>query len=675
MFLSKKTEAARKDAINKMIKNLLLAKDSSVNVLFNKLCLYVENKDIETIYCNLSGQADTFCIYWLVKYIVQIQKPYALDKLFELSQNQSLIIRQESRVGIKNLEKKHKINILLRLLEKTWEDNIVFAIKQLGELRVPKAVFPLISILKKHGNSDQINISALKALGELRDKSSMPILEKFADKEEGRIQEQALGSLSKFNEILDEKYIVKWLHSENLRIKEFIFLKILRRSNKKWEKYIVQGLRKERNDALKQSILTSIRNIQTLQLFNAIYNLALNDKSYRLRMLAQTLLKKIKAKKSASWIIKKWPKSNNHDKCFILRVLSYYPDEPNVFNLYKKMILKPPSLSSNKNLKLIAIEYLGRLKNTKNLSILLDIIKNDNEYDYAAAIALSNLITPSKWECIKEVLTLNTQNKELCIIVFLKFILRLPLDYQIPNFIEKMLENFSTCESEHIRHLSTRCLLHTTKSDKLYQFLKIARLDQSKKVRCAALESIIDFLNYRPQDMISFLSMGIHNPPVMPIVHKAFRDVVRSENNYDPILRVLLKLICKKIKDNGNRMDINAYRLMIFLKHHAISQKSIFINILLKNNWKDVELWILMMVINSTDIKHLRGICIDAMADQYRKSSPRTKKEYLKFFKHMNATSRAVEKVVFDDLSQSQDHALSNNISETTSFWLTNSFT
>jgi len=665
--LDKKTNQ-RKDEIQKLLSSLSTAKGALGDEQFTNLCLYSEDADIDCVYNYLTNQSDTFSIYWLIKYIIQIERPYAFEKLYELSQNQNIIIRQEVQAGIKKISKIHKIDILMLLLKSSWEDNVLFSITELGDLRVPKAVFLLINILKQSNTNDEMGICIIQALGKIKDSKCISTLEEFADKKEGELQEEALCALSKFNEILDKKYILKWLRSDNIKIKEFLFLKILRQFDRKWEKYVIQGLRKKEDEHLKQSILTSVRRIQTNQLFNAIYELALNDKSYQVRMLAQALLNKLKAKKSTVWIIRKWIKADIEEKCFILRLLANYSEDSKVFTLFKNAILK----SNNKRLKLIAIEYFGRLKNKNTTRLLLDIIHNDDEFDYAASIALSYLITPSNWTVVEIILTLNAEKKELCIIVFLKFILRLPSDYTIPDHIEKIIEILLNSESQHIRYMATRCLLRMTKSDKLYQFLQISLNDKSQKVKGVALENIISFLNARPQDMISFLSMCVNNTQFMPVLNKAFKRVTGHKNNYDQILRILLKLICKEIQDDRNVINFHSYRRMVLLRNHVIRQKSLFLDLLQNSHWNDKELWILMTIVNSTDIKKLGGIEIDFMANQYSHSSSRTKQEYLKFFRNMNVISEAVEKIVFNDLSRASDEVLTKDINKTVSTWLQN---
>jgi len=651
-----KQEDQRKKEIERLLGQLTgvragFANESFEQLCFNKLCLYFYDRDIEFIYQKLVEEGDTQSYYWLIQYLVRIERPCGFEKILLIAQNENEVIRHEVCGGIKGINQGPCLDVLLGLLESVWSDNVYFAANLLGEFRATRAVFPLMEALLKYKDDEKVSRSVLRALGNSRDHRAIAVLEEFVDTKVGKVQQEALLALGKFKELLHHKYVQRWLKSDNVRVREFICLKILRQHEPRWEQYIAEVLNRERDEELLGSVLSSLRTIRVKPLFEGIFYLTTQAESARIRMLAQALLKKIKSEKLLRWIVAKERKSQGDEKAVLLNILSYYREESVVFDVFKHIFLK----SKNKRFQLIVLEYSGLLKDPRVVPLLMDVIKNDDDFAFAAAIALTYTITPQRWDLVQEILELDLLHRGICVEVFLKFILRVPPEYELPESIERTIKDLARAESEDIRYLAMRCMIRIKGEDKLSQFLKISCEEANADIRKVAEFNVFECVRDNPKELCVLLSMGMKKFSLLPMINRIFREVVVKKEDYEQILRVLLRMIQRQMIDGQAQVNTRMLRGMVLLRRHIVKQKSLFLNILSTRTWEEIELWIMMKVVNRTNIYNLQGMKVDFMAVHYARASVALKEEYLKFFNKIQIKSKAIEDAIFNDLSQSYE--------------------
>ncbi len=659
----------RKKNIEKLIVALHQTHAGKSEAALKKLSFYFSDEDVSFVYEKLTEQKDAQGIYWLIKYLVQVERPCGFEKLLLLTQSDSALTRQEACDGISRIPNNYKTDILIRMLESGWVKEVCFAVDALGRLRKAKSLEPLLRLLEKNEDHEVIAVSVLKALGKMADKRSLPLLEYLSDEKSGDIQQEAISALSRFAQILPAKYLSRWLEFDSIKIKELMYLAMLRKTDKKTEMYIARGILNENNEGLKASILTSIRSITTKKFYDVVLRLAFYDASRKIRVLAQTVIKKAKRREHLKWLMHNRAKCPLELRADFYRLLVEFSHEKKVFNFYKRSFSK----DKEKKLKLVAIECMGRLRNKRVMPFLLKLLKNNEEFYYAASISLSYQITPKHWKIVGESLSLDQKKRSLTIQVFLKFIDRLPKNYLLPDFIERIIENLINSESEHIRCLATRCLVKTTKADKLYLLLNLSRNDSSRNIRKSALSGLIEYLTDRPQDLMFLLSMGSNQPEFMPIVRYIFMNVSANESNFQQILKVLLILIKKEnVKSNSDEDGYNA-RFMVVLRYHVLNQKSLFLYYLMASKWDDYELKVMMKVLNKTKMHELEGINVDFMAQLYESATIQTKKEFLLFFEKLFARSKTIEDIVFHSVAKEEDSQLQRQLNTTVKEWLVKS--
>ncbi len=651
-----------------MLSKLLDAQWQGREEIFTSLCFYFKDYDIETIYRELFRRGDVESIYWLIRYLVFIERPLGFEKLFLLAQDENEIIRKEAASGIARISDRAGEELFLRVMKGRWKDGICFAAGHLGKLRQSRAVIPLLDALEKYSGDEKICLSIIKALGNLRDKRSLSVMEQFADEEEGQVQQEALIALSKITDGFHLKYLRRWLHSDNRRIKEQLYLTLLRQKDKRWEKYIAGGLLREKDESLKSIVLLSLRQIRTEELLRVVFELAASDPSLKVRMMAQSFLREAKSRSHFKWFVRQEGKSPPGRKALLFTLLAEYTDEPVTFEIFRQTFLT----SRDEKLKLMALRSCGSVKDGRPIPFLMKIIKEDDSYCYAAAISLSDKITPEQWPLVEEILSLTPDRRGLCIQVFLKFLLRIPYGYAFPDGIIKKVDDLAAADSPDIRYLVTRCLSRFHKTETMDRLLRIAGDDRESSVRTAAIEGLIEIVDRYPTVLIPILQQGIHKKMLLPGINRILKGIKGSAQNFKPILETLLTLIGKHLYPSGEyrKMNRDSRRGMVLLRHHIIKQKQVFLQYLANTRMEDQDLWVLVKVMNATDICRMRGACVDFMARHYKKASLLTKVECLEFFGKMRVKSVCVENAVFEDLSCQTHEVLEKQVQMTVAGWI-----
>lgn len=658
----------RNQAIELIIDNLL---ENFHKLNEKKLSQLVEHElsdDIDYIYSRLNKISNSYHIYILINYLIKLRKQYAYDKLYILASTSDEFVRKEIIDNLDKIAHKPRVELLLKFLETDYKDLKISAIKYLAQSHVIKAVEPLISCLKQYLDKDEeLSLISIIALGKILDRRAIPILEIVIDKKDKNLQHAAFKALSKFDNILAKKYLNKWISSENAELREFIYAQILKQKAMKWEVYIKRTLiDKNESVVIKQNILSSLKAVQTKPLFEAILNMAVFADNFQTSMLARATLHRNMSKKYLPWILNNLIDKNIELKIYLLKLLTYCQKEKKILNIYKDIIRS----KNDQRLKIVAIECIGIAKYFEFKDFLFDLIKNDDQLSYSAVFCLCDLIRKNDVSFLNNVLSLSQDKYALYIEIVLRFIIRLPSTFQLPDSIEKSIVRLSLSEKASIRYLTTKAIVRLTVSDKLYKLIHTAKHEISPEVKLAAYESIIKYFKDRSNEIPSLVSFASSDYNFMPVINKIFRNIVGDKLNYIRVFNILLKIIKKNYCANGKGLDFKSYRYLVVLKNHINNQKALFLDILRNQKFDDEELFFIFRIVNSLDIHKDKGINFEFLSELYKNASDITKMEMLRFFVKIEPIYPKIEQEIFHDLSAKKNSRVINFINLTVGSWL-----
>ena len=659
----------RNQNIEKLLTHLTRPEGIRVEEALESLCMYFRPHDIGLIYNTLSERGDTQSIYWLVRYLVSIERVAGFEKLFQLADSDKEFIRDSADNGIAKMNKTARVKLSFKMLDMKWVDQVCFAIEELGKLTVANAIVPIFEVLKKHDMHEDVYVSVVRALGHIGGRRAFNFLEQTANNEHGQVQEEAITSLRRLIRTFRPVSFKRYLSSDNPGIREIAYRIAASSLKRRGEHCLAQGLRNEWDETTKIRILSWVRSVRTRSLFQSVFGMALNDSSAKVNMMAYSVLKRIRSKAVLKHIIRQEAISTGKAKILLLRFLSGYSASSTVTDIF----IKNYKSREEDLVRLISVESLGRMNNKKAMMFLGRIVRQKDIYSYAAAIALSQMIDGTQWDIIDEMLSLDEKTSSGVIQVFLRLIINLPFDHKIPDMIKDDIEKLTIVGSPQTRYLAVRCSVRSAKKGTVKQLLRGSRDDSSLNVKGAYIKSLLEMLQYNPMYLLELLEEFTKDGRIYTLCYRLFREVQNTQEDFVKIATKILNLLCEiDAEDSPDKMFYTG-RLMVFLRVMATKNKAFFLEYL---EWvipDDTRRWYIMRVINATDIHQFRGISVDFMAEQYSTADARTKVEYLKFFKQMCVYSKVIEKEVFDDLAVEEDEEVCKWINVAVSDWMATS--
>ncbi|MDD5218064.1 MAG: hypothetical protein PHN49_08825 [Candidatus Omnitrophica bacterium] len=655
----------REDEIRSILPRLTSSDHVEREQAFEALCSYLSNPDIEFAYSALLQKGDTQSIYWLVHYLVRIECPLGFEKLFLLVQNANATIREEACWGISNIAEETRNTLLLKMLQFPWKTEVRFAIQQLGVLRRTNAVSPLMRVLETH-RDEEIGIDVIHALTKIGDTRAVRCLEKLAMHPTAKIQDEAFAALGRFVPLLHRKFLKRCFASENPRTREIAYMTVLRLQLKRWEKHVAVRLNKETDGQRKIRVLSSVKSLKSRKLFEAIFVMARQDPDSRVRMIAQSVIKRLRAKRLKRWLFGEYHQGDFADKVIALRLLAEYAEESDVEREYEKIYRQ----STDPAIRLIVLDIMGRTPRKSSREFLCEIIRKQDSYAYAAACALTDIMDPDLWEIVKEVLTMDEKKMSPVIQVLLDFVLRLPKRYVLPEAVAVAVGKLMESPNYFIRYLAVRCYANTQIDNHLPELLKVAGIDNEKAVRKGSFKEAVRVVGENPRELVNAFNYCFAVPSLYPVLHKLFEMVAADRMEIlQELFKKLLDVLQKFRTSQKRKRRFDEARLYLLMRSQVLQSRCLFMGLLESGGWDDDEREVLIRVLNLSDFCDVGLFNVDFMAAQYEKSSPKTKVEFLEFFKNMEAPSAKIEDTVFQALASEQDPLLCRKIQDVIAAW------
>ncbi|MDD4899773.1 MAG: hypothetical protein PHT31_04890 [Candidatus Omnitrophica bacterium] len=647
----------------------LTSSDEAVNeTAFSSLSLYFLEQDIGLVFDSLVRRADTQSIYWLIKYLVAIERPYGFEKILMLLQNDNEAIREEAMLAVKRIEPESRGDLLIQMLFFKWEDVVCFAANELGELALVKSVVPLLEALKNSKRRENNAICIVRALGKIRDIRSFTALERLVKESSGKLQEETLFSLSKFARKVGFKYLKKCLQSQDAEIKKIAYLSIAKFKPFGWEKIIGNALLNEPNKEIKLRILSSLDAINSFWLFGIIFDLASGPAACAEKTLAESVIRRLKTHKFLKWLLRLQKNLPAQKTGALLCFLCEYQQESAVFAMLKDYYSNSPE----KKIRLLAIECMGKI-NDKNARVFLkDIIKEGSIFSYAASLALRNYITKENRYLLAEMLLLGQEKYLLESQVFLNFILHLPHEYFLSAQLETVIEAMLNSQVAQLRMLAVRCLEKSRDKNSLFRIMELILQEKDALVKDSCLKSLRYLVSYDQDNLEVVLRRFFKEKNLFSPVFMLFRSVQVKKEIFDKLIAMILEYYLQEREalDNNYRQ---LSRLILLLKALISKHKAFFMEYLSGRQLSDSQRWIMMRVVNLSDIHEAGGLDFDFLARQCREVKPSVKEEYIKFFRKLEHPSRVITLRVFEEFSAPLENPARDGALKTISGWLENS--
>lgn len=650
--------------------------------LFVWLCENFSDEEIEYIYEYFLKKGDINSIWTLVRFLTFLCTPNSLNKLFQLASSSNKTIRQQSYMGIKRLPSHQKRELLFKLCRSRFPDAVYFALLQLGKDPTQKAIPFIFEIISNWQNNERIVILAIKVLSFMKLERVYYFLERLFPEVDEKIQEEILAAIYRITPYIRKKYIFSGLSLKQPKIREAVYLTLIRLKHKKWEKYIAQGLKCE-NEEIAGGILTSLRTIKTYQLFEAVFSLALQG-SLHIKMIATTTLKRIRSKKILQYLLQKEKKISLSHKEVIFEILSSYNKNSIFF-----FILVKNFFSNNIKIKLLTLSFMAKIPlplAKEFLEGLIYFFLNKKDFSpgfkkYIPRLLKSHLNEETKKiviytaglgllegfyseEYIKEFFSSNYYELSLVALYFLSsHSYDESLNKEILNYVYKFLQH----PSLHFRYLSLKIISHSKITLPTFKTIFIL-LEEAKENPCFYELSckIVGKLITDNFNLFSDIFSWIIDTNIK--MHLALKRVIQfSRFSYESFKRVL-----EVILDRVLTGDNNCY----FKELLTIAREIIFLN---KDNFKTFildsaqepeHLKKLIYILKFMDTECLWQEAVSVLAKIYPKLSKEDKRDLLFIFRKIKISSPLIENIIYENLSREKDNLIYEETTKIVSSWL-----
>jgi len=618
---------------------------------FGALCARTSSGDMDFAGKKLLARGDTQSLYWLIEYLLALATPEALEKFGELLAHDSETVRIQARNAVGRVEDRARSELLLALLGSPREDDLRFAARMLGEWPVAKAVHPLLALLGTH-DDPLVRLEVVRTLERLRNPLAITPLTRIASRERGELQETAFrAAVGLLLEQGRPSVLKKFARSERPIIRQIAYLSMLKLRGRRWEHFVASSLDSGEDETVKVGVLSALRAMQTRRLFRAVFACALADPSLTVRLMAQSVLKRVKAKHVLGCLLMETRRGVPASQELAVRVTAEYYQAPDA----ARGLVRLFGNTRDFRLKLIGLGALGEIRSRSAAPFLLRLLKSQDKTACAAAQAYVKIAGPRDWAEIRQCLDdprVSIPVKS----VFLGLVAHLPQTAPIPEGVRACLERLSGHSDRSLRYLALRAQGRFDGSDLVLKLLTVAARDTEASVRDAAVRSLCEILGRDPRQLGFAASVSVSFPEAAHAVRQIFRRAsVKTEAHFRAIVESVLALVRKHLSEPTRGRPFDATRLLLLIRHLAKSEKVIFLNCLRDAGRGPVERCWLLKVLQRTGLHAYPGLDFGFMIEDYPRADSACKREYLRFARRFSETGAPLRRLLCDALGWEAD--------------------
>jgi hypothetical protein len=390
-----------------------------------------------------------------------------------------------------------------------------------------------------------------------------------------------------------------------------------------------------------------------------------NDRSQRIRMLCESVIKGTRSIKTFKWLLKYQMVCPSHERIKILRILTGFRESKTLIRMFKKIFLE----EKEESVRITALESIGRHKTKESIEFLMKIIREGEIFSLIACESFAHMLALEDLDKVGDILALDPDKNSDALQVILNFILKIPRRITFPESIEEKILELTEARSVEVRYLAVRCLSKTHLIEKIFQLISISKLDTEPYVRKAAARSIIEIINEQPEEQMPILFMCFESRCMYFTLNRILKNIKPVETDFFKVIKLVLRLICGEVSVGQQDISMKSLRLMAFIRSQANMNKTLFLKCLNKEIKDDKELWVMLKVLNLTDIGSLAGVNVDFLVTKYPETSQRTRVELLEFFSRLKAGRGKIEKIVFREYAIEKDKVVALKLGEVIRIW------
>ncbi len=634
--------------LEKLCRQLLVAHGPQRENLLHKISQYTTDAEVDCVHHWMTTRRDLAAIGLLLDYLVSIETRAAWNHILKLAGDENPEVRFEACATVGRVVPSAQGELWLRLLESPYRDCQKEAVCGVARLKVSRAFLALKTLLLRQPE-EEVQLEVLKAFWALRDVRSITTLIDLARRTRGPVQEEALVLLGRFSSRLKVNPLAKLLDTEDDSTRNMTYQVLLRLRAKSADKFIAAGLVKETSRKIKINILTALRSVRTRQIFDAVIHLATEDPSSTVRMMALSVLERVRSAALCGWIFSSEKKSGPKMEPIFLRLLGGYVERPSVCRFLKSVYLR----SMHPELRLAAIEALGRPQTPQVKSFLTAMIRQRPQEGLTLATILTPILDSGDFKRVTDLLSLDPAVYSTSLAVLLAWLSNAIVRTESAALPEKRLRELAGDADPLVSYFALQCLAISARKPTI--LLLIFRLwrTRSRACRFAAEKAIERFIRNRPSRFADLVRIGFKRRDCFGLLVRFSKALEMDTAEEERALRAVLAQAEKQgVLEASIKASWTRARLLLLVKYRIEFAKSRFFYLLEQASFQDKETAFLLCALNHTNLYRLQGLATDFLTTVlYEKSSDTVKREILKFLSRLAAPSARVQNLLFRELA------------------------
>ncbi|OGW80870.1 MAG: hypothetical protein A2Z83_01440 [Omnitrophica bacterium GWA2_52_8] len=597
--------------------------------------------------------------------MAHVQNFAARDALLEMLRGADELAAGQARLAMESLPADIQADMLIEMLAWDSEEDVRFAVRQLGRLRQPKALWPLLQAMITHQETE-LQVEILKSLAKFRDARCVRALERIAIRSGGRIQTEALEVLNNFSRMLHSRFIRRCLDSAVDRIREFAFVTAVKQKSRYWEKLVGEKLKREPLEAVRSKTLTSLRSIRVRELWQAVFDLSLNDPSFTVRLNAVSVLQRIHSNAVCAGLVKHAFRDEGAKQLLAIRLLASYLGDSKIraglYRLYERT--QTPAV------RLEVLAVLGERAHPETFRFLQSVVDGNGDDAYAAALSLTEILRESDWDTVESLLDRSREVPGPVRQAVLYWICRLNEEMPVPVPVSSRIMELLKDRDRAVRYMAVRAYARIGRADPFEKLLTISIADPEKSIRYISYAEAVLLAHRDPEQLCKALPIAYISSQLAKPCAQLFVEVsVGHKTRMRDIFKQAFEILHGGLPDLQDRpwKDSALFPLLVNMVRR---DASFFIELLQEPGWNSREERFLLQILAASGIVRYEGLDTAFLARAYERAPGMLRTEYLEFFETLKYPHSDLSRALVRALEQTPDVETAERLESVLVRWL-----
>ena len=338
------------------------------------LLLHSNSKKLSTLFDENINKSSSFSLKLSVIKIIGKKKSWRLlETAFKIFNIKDSVLKEYSIWAFNQIHKKNQNKVLPFLMSKLQNNNKIDqnnALNILSYLKTPKLIFPLISLLNKNYDN-KLNRKISLILVSMVNKETLEIFLNFLRLKNPKLQNELIWILGESNKKQIIPHLIFYLDHPDPKIKCSTILSLIKLEKQSIGNDIIKKL-SDKSLSVRLMAIWALAHLELEIIPEKLFD-NLKDKNYEIRQYSKWVILKLVSKKNIKQLIESPIERTSIIKTVLIDSLAKL--KLKMGTNYLSSIVQSNNMT---NLKVRAINALGKILDSSSMNILIESTKSEN---------------------------------------------------------------------------------------------------------------------------------------------------------------------------------------------------------------------------------------------------------------------------------------------------------